>query len=59
MTSWQSAARQKCPNNARHGELRPHPKGAVYCRECLAAKKPRSREATRWAFGVDALNDKA
>jgi len=39
-----------CPNNPRHGGLVPDRLGGWTCEECFDDKKPRGREAHRWAF---------
>lgn len=39
-----------CPNSPRHEGLVPDRLGGWSCEECFDEKKPRGREAHRWAF---------
>lgn len=49
-SEWEGEEAPECPNNSRHDGLTPDPNGAWRCNQCFEERKPRSREAYRWAF---------
>ena len=56
-SEWEGDPAPGCPNNSRHDGLVPDSSGAWRCEQCFEERKPRGREAYRWAFVEERKNE--